>query len=74
MMAVPGLAPPLTRPVEITLAIPGALLVQLPPAVASLKDTEVFTQIGEEPEIADGGAVTVTTSVALTEPQLLVIV
>lgn len=63
MPPLPG--PPLTKPVEVTLAILGALLVQLPLPVASLKDTDVFTHIGVVPFIAVGNGVTVTLTVVV---------
>ena len=43
--------------------MPGALLVQLPPGVPSVKDADVFTHNGDEPDIAPGIGVTVTLTV-----------
>ena len=45
--------------------MPGALLVQLPPAVPTLKDAEAFTHIGVVPDIAPGIGVTVTFTVVI---------
>lgn len=74
MIAVPALVPPLTRPVVVTLAILGALLVQLPPAVASLKDTDEPVHIGDEPNIAPGAELTVATTVEDAAPHAFVTV
>ena len=61
MVAVPA-AMPVTLPVPDTVAIPGALVPQVPPPVASDKETDVPIQTLTAPDglIATGDANTVT--------------
>ena len=57
--------PPVTRPVASTDAVPGALLLQVPPAVASdnkVVDPEHTVRV---PNIAVGSGSTVTTAVVV---------
>lgn len=73
MPPLPG--PALTNPVEVTLAIEGALLVQLPPGVASLNDAEPFTQSGVVPNMEVGiGVTTIAVDAAVPQPLLYDIV
>jgi hypothetical protein len=64
MVAVPA-PPPVTTPVLLTVAIPGALLLQLPPGVASASVVVVPTQIPRLPVIKAGDMFTVTVAVLI---------
>ena len=75
MVDVPA-ATPVTTPVALTVAMPGDTELQVPPVVASVKFVVVKGQATNTPVIvpAFGEALTVTTAVAATVPQLLVTV
>ena len=67
IVAVPA-ATPLTIPVdEPTDAVPAALLLHVPPVVASVKAIANPTQTAEGPVIAEGTALTFTVQIADAE-------
>lgn len=72
MVAVPG-ATPVTTPVVPTVAIPVAVLDQLPPVAVTLSVMVLPTQTDEGPVIGltAGAGFTVTTFVAYTVSQML---
>ena len=62
-------ATPLTTPPDDTVAMPVALLLQVPPEVASVNDSVVPLQIvADDGEIAPGPEVTTTDSIAKQPP------
>ena len=63
MIAVDGAMRPVTRPVPLTEALPGALLLQVPPPVASLNCVVKLRHTESVPSIAVGFGFTVTTTV-----------
>ena len=67
---------PATTPEVFTDPVAGAVLLQMPPAAASVSDVFAPTQTTGVPVIipASGNPLTVTTCVAAAVPQLLVIV
>src|SRR5438552_391935 len=65
MVATPA-ATPVTMPVEApTVAVPVALLLQVPPLMASVRVMVAPVHTVEEPEIADGADTTVTVILVL---------
>jgi hypothetical protein len=64
MVEVPT-AIPLTRPVVVTVAVAGAVLLQVPPASASLSKVDPPTHIIGVPVIGAGAAYTFINDVAL---------
>ena len=70
MVAVPAV-PPVTTPVAvITLAVPEALLAQVPPPGASLNEVVKPEQTVSVPNMVPGNVVTVTTIVAAQLPMV----
>ena len=67
---------PVTTPVELTVAIAGLLLLQVPPTVVSISVMvlPVHTLVGPVIVPADTTLITVTSAVAEALPQLLVTV
>jgi hypothetical protein len=66
---------PITVPALLTDAMPGALLPQVPPVVASARVVVALSQRAEVPVMAAtvGKGITVSVPVACALPQLLVI-
>ena len=60
MVAVPAATPSVTPLVALIDAVPGALLLQVPPAVELLNVTELPLHTERVPAIGDAGAATVT--------------
>lgn len=59
MLQVPA-ATPVTMPVELTVAIEGLLLLQVPPGVLSERATDAPTQVPEGPTMGDMAVAPVT--------------
>ena len=68
MVAVPPAPAPVMTPVGLTLAIPGLLLLHVPPAAASLTVAVKPTHILGVPDIATGDGLTVTTADVVQAP------
>ena len=66
MVAVPGVGPPVTKPLEEpTAAVPTALLPHVPPPGVSLSDVVRPEQTVSVPMIGTGKLFTVTTEVVI---------
>ena len=63
MTAVPDVAPPVTMPVALTLAVPMALLLQVPPGVASVNGVVKPEQTTCVPVMLAGNGLIVSTAV-----------